>query len=195
LLAAHICNEVLSNFDAHMGELSRFSMHGNRVVRVIAYGVGLVLAGMQAGFLTQQLQQRAPQPLVIAIHETDFPRTRLAQVHRREAVDANQQSASAGVTALIQHSAYCCMVGREDFSDSRRCGGGCQAFVGRDSDVLTLRGYGACGSGRPIAVDDQARIALQQQCRVQSGRQSLRDARGTDIPGDMARKLRVIEPE
>ena len=135
VLALRVCNEVLSNLDAHMGKASRFTMRGYCVVRFIGHRVGLVLACVQAIVLTQQLQQRAAQPPVLAIHEADFPRTRLAQVNRREAVHGNQQSASAGDTALLQNGADRRVVRREDFRDARRCFDRRQAFIGGDADI------------------------------------------------------------
>ena len=57
--------------------------------------------------------------------------------------------------------------------------------------MLAGFGHGGGPGGSAIAVDDQARIGLQDSGRVQRGRQVLGDLCDANVPGDMALHLRV----
>src|SRR6266403_3266755 len=71
-------DQVLPQLDSDMGKTPPLAMLRDRVIRSVAYGVGLVVADDEPGFRPQTPQQLTGEPCIPVIQHSSVPGTLLA---------------------------------------------------------------------------------------------------------------------
>ena len=95
--------QILPDLDQHAGKPAPLAVHRDGVVRGVGDRVGLVGADDQLRLAGHGVAQSLGQARIVAPAEADRPRPVAAGQHRREAVDAEQQTRPAGGGSRVEH--------------------------------------------------------------------------------------------
>ena len=120
-----------------------------------------------------------------------MPGSRSAIQHRRERVNAEQQTRPVGTA--IQQPADGGVIGPEERIETAFSVQWRQTAVTRHGHTGTLFGNGLRMAGRSIAVDDQTGVAAQHQGCVETGREALRHVGRPRIPANMIGQMNRLE--
>src|SRR5438876_3732803 len=104
---------------------------------------------------------------------------------RREAMQRNQHRGATLRPASIERRRYCVVVRTENRVDAGGAPGFADPVIAGDLGRLADLRHRALDLGVAVAIDDEARIGLQNDRRIQQPRQLAADLADSDIPGDM----------
>ena len=102
---------------------------------------------------------------------------------------------AAGGRAGVHHGGDAVVVGPEDLGDAGLDLARVEIAVARDLRGFADQRHGAFDLGIAVAVDHQARIALQHERRVEQLRDPLGHLGRAQVPGDMAPPIGLGDPE
>ena len=110
-------------------------------------------------------------------------------------MERDQDALPTVVPPVVERARDAVVIGPEDLVYARGSFVGVQIPVARDLRMLAHGRYRVMTVDRPIAVDDQARVGLQNQGRVETGREEARHLRGADVPGDVPPELGFLHAQ
>ena len=172
-----------------MRQAAPLAMHRDAIVAVVADGIGLIVTDREVALATQQVEQRPRQPRIAVVEHADLPGARHALEGRGEAVDGDQHGLLPGILPAVELGHDAVVIGPEDLASPGRGSGRRQAAIARDRRRLAHRDDRGRRLDRPVAVDRQPRIGLQDEERVEPVGQRPGQAFGADVPGDVPPEL------
>ena len=180
--------EILAKLELDVRQTAAFAVLDDRVVGEIAHRVWLVVADNQPRLLSEELQEW-PRHRGIAVEHAYLPRSFIAEKRRREGMHRDQDRGESFPLTPIELGADAIVVGQEHVPRAGRSFGGGEHAVAGDLRPRAAYDDRVFGFERAIAVDDQPRVRLRYQDRVEPMRQLGRELLGPDVPGDVALEI------
>src|SRR5579871_5653613 len=124
-----------------------------------------------------------------------MPRPRNLVVYRGKAMHRDERGWPPALLPPIQFRNYAIVIRREDLATASLLLSFGEPDISRNARVLTHFSYRSLGARLPIAVDDEARIVLPDDHRVQRVTECIRDCARADIPCYVALAIHFVQAE
>lgn len=194
-LAWPIGDVILTNFDFGIIECAAEGVTGNAVVRVV-HVVRLVISHPQPRFTRERVEQPPGEAFVSScVKDTDIPRPHDFPEDGRETVQGDEDYRRSRTAARLDFRCQTGVIRRVNLVDAKLSREPCQARIaGYRSGICD--GKDRLGRRRrAIAVNDQTRIGLREENRVEPFGHRGAQFGHAGIERDMARQVFLFEPE
>ena len=189
LLAGGLGDQVLPDLDPDVQQPALLAVDRQGVVVLVVDRIGQLIADRERGVLGQELEQRPRQPAVPVVEQADVPGPGGAHVDRGEAVQRDQHGRLACADALFEQRRDRVVIGAEQGIDASLPRARREAPVAWDLGRLADLGDGLRHMRRAVAVDQQARVGLGHERRVERLRDPAGDRQDADVVGDVPVEL------
>ena len=127
--------------------------------------------------------------------DADVPRPAPPQIARCERVHGHHDRRAGTVEVRSHLAVHCLLVGPEYLVDTGGAVRGPQIPIAGDLHILAQGRERVARPVRAIAVDDEPRVAAQDQRGIERDREPPSHLRSADVPRDVARERTRVDPE
>ncbi len=183
-LLGRICHQILPELDQHMDKAVSRAVAIERVALQLA-GIGRVIAHDDPRQFAAHAENAVGKPPVAVVENAVIPGALDALPHRREGMDGDKHGLDVVRARRRNHRRNRLMIGGMAARDAPGDFGRIHRAIARN-DRTIRQAHDQCRVIRAaVKIDQQARPARNDRGRVKGSSHRARNARSTDVPGDV----------